>query len=369
MAKFPFYNQVFTSRPAGLQRQTRRRGTVLHVVAGALILLCGCAALVVDYGILIADKNHLQRVCDAAALGGATKLTDTVAATTTAQLVAGQNQFVDDNINDLSISFLENNRRIRVEAVRRRSLFFARVLGQNVGVVRAVAIAGTVGSTPDIVPIGITTTSYDNENPLLGGGWRKYDLEPSPTFTTKLINRQKEAFDPGEFILFDMRPSSAKSPRHMQRQLAGEEEIDVKVNDLVDEVQEATAVNANARTQADFFSEGMTVRFQAAAGLPWLDIDLTQALNYTNYVGQHYTQVYNGSEPTGNGNPFFQNPRVMSYIVTHPVGQASGTYNAPIIDLASVYVMRIYNSAGNMYMDYRYLPSKAGAGGSGYLYE
>src|SRR5688572_23603311 len=103
MAKLPFYSQVFTFRPTGLHRQARRRGTVLHVVAGSLILLCGCAALAVDYGILISDKNHLQRVCDAAALGGATKLTDTTAATNTARLVAGQNKFVDDNINDLSI--------------------------------------------------------------------------------------------------------------------------------------------------------------------------------------------------------------------------------------------------------------------------
>lgn len=85
--RFQFATQQFgiNNRYAG---RKPRRGTILHVVAFSLILIGGCAALAVDYSILIADKNQLQRAVDAAALGGATELPATTPARNKAELVA-----------------------------------------------------------------------------------------------------------------------------------------------------------------------------------------------------------------------------------------------------------------------------------------
>jgi len=352
-------------------RRSPRKGVMYLMFAGGIVALCGFAALAVDYGVLVNDKNHLQRVCDAAALGGATKLTDTTAAKNTAILVAGQNRFTVDSRNRIEVTFPaeSNNTRIRVEAWRDRPLFFARVLGQYEGKVRAHAIATVNSSSPGVAPVGITTTSYNSQNPIVSGNRRKYDFEPSPIFTTRFINRQHEAFDPNEFMLFDLRDPEAKSPSKMMNQLKGLDEVNIKASDNVGALDyEATSLNA--RNQDDFFEEGMTHRFQSAAGSPWLDIDSTKGSRYIDYVGQHFTQIYNGTEPLGNGNPFTQNPRVMSLIITNPLSTAvKGTYNAPVVDLAPVYVVSLRRVGGEMLMDYRYLPRNGGGGGSGTLFE
>ena len=52
----------------------RRGGGVVVIVTLSLTVLMGVCALVVDYGLLVNDKNRLQRGCDAAALAGASQL-------------------------------------------------------------------------------------------------------------------------------------------------------------------------------------------------------------------------------------------------------------------------------------------------------
>ena len=353
-------------------RRARRRGSVLYLCAAALVVLLGCGALAVDYSVLVNDKNYLQRVCDAAALGGATKLTDSSAALTTAKLVAAQNSFVENADNSITYTFLDSNTKIRVEAVRKQPLFFARIFGQSSGVVRAHSLAGVAGYTPSIAPIGVTSTTYDGQNPPQNpsGSPRYYDTQPSPVFTVRLIDHKKEAFNAGEFILFDLRGPNGKSPSHMANQLAGTEAVNITPADVVGAVDPPDATALNAKSQSDFLSQGMTIRFIAAAGQPWLDIDPLQGANYFQYVGQHFDQVFNGSEPIGAGNPFFQNPRVLSLIVTDETsGATNGTLNAPVRALASVYVQRLYKSNGDTLMDYRYLPANSGGGGSGTLLE
>lgn len=353
-------------------RHARRKGSVLYFVSGALVTLLGCMALAVDYGVLIADKNYLQRVCDASALGGATALPGTTLATSTARLVAAQNRFVDDAGNDLFITYQDNNTHIRVEAVRRQRLFFARVFGQSVATVRAHAVAANNEFSPAIAPIGITMTSFNVENPAqdAAGTRRYYDSVSSPVFTTTLANHQKESFDAGEFILFDLRDSNAKSPAHMKRQLAGLEPVNIVAADLVTAINPPEATALNARSQDDFLFEGMTLRFQAAAGAPWFDIDASKGTNYSAFVGQHFDQVRGGTEPLGNGQPFLLNPRVVSLIVTNAtVGITNGTLNAPVLALAPVYIVRLYKSGGKTLMDYRYLPTSVSGSGSGSLLE
>jgi Flp pilus assembly protein TadG len=359
--------ECFSSRFA---RRNRRRGTILYFISGGLVMLLGAGALAVDYGVLINDKNHLQRVCDAAALAGATKLPDANAALSTARLVTAQNNFIENAANQATYTILNNNTQLRVEAVRQRPLFFARVFGQTDGTVRARATAGVAGNTPNIAPIGITTTSYNAENQPLNasGTQRLYDNQPSPVFTTKLIDHKKEAFGAGEFILFDLRGPNGKSPSHMERQLAGQESVNITPADVIGAVTPPEATTLNAKSQDDFLFSGMATRFAAAAGAPWLDIDPTQGTNYVNYVGQHYTQVFNRTEPIGNGQPFFQNPRVLTLIVTPPTAtNTNGTLNALVVDLATVYVERLYRNSGVTYMDYRYLPGTIGGSGSGTL--
>lgn len=353
-------------------RHARRKGSVLYFVSGAVVTLLGCMALAIDYGVLIADKNYLQRVTDASALGGATVLPDTAQATGTATLVAAQNRFVDDAGNDLVITFQDNDTRIRVEAVRRQRLFFARIFGQSLATVRAHAIAGSNELSPAIGPIGITKTSFDLENPPqnAAGTRRYYDTQVSPIFTATLVNHQRESFDAGEFILFDLRDSNAKSPEHMMRQLAGLEPINIVASDLVTAIDPPEATALNARSQDDFLFDGMALRFEAAAGAPWFDIDPSQGTNYSAYVGQHYSQVSNGTEPLGSGQPFRLNPRAASFIVTDATsGVTNGTLNAPVRALAPIYIVRLYRAGNNTRMDYRYLPTNLGGSGSSSLLE
>ena len=351
-------------------RRARRHGSVVHIMAGGTLLLVGFAALAVDYGVLVNDRNYLQRVCDTAALSGALYLPDTASATNKAQLVVRQNRFPADINHTVTYTFPDNNH-IRVQATRKRSLFFARIFGRQDAPVRAAALATGFGGTPSIAPIGITDTTYNTENPVLSGGGRQYDSAPSPVFTIRLIDHKKETLTPGEFILFDLRDQESKSPEQMQRQLQGEERINITA-DQIGAVDDPEATALNARSQGEHLYDGMTARFQAAAAAPWLDVDPAQGSAYSNYVGQHFDQVFNGSEPVGDGNPFRQNPRVLSMIVTRETtAPTSGTLNAPVIDLAPVYIMRMYQGATpkEVFLEYRYLPMRLSAGGKASLIE
>ena len=52
-------------------QKTQRGGSVVLITALSLTVLAGCAAIAVDYGLLVADANRLQRACDSGALAGA----------------------------------------------------------------------------------------------------------------------------------------------------------------------------------------------------------------------------------------------------------------------------------------------------------
>ncbi len=344
-----------------LKRRARRRGTVMYFVAGGLVMLMGAAALAVDYGVLVNDKNYLQRVCDAAALAGATKLPETDGATNFARMTATQNRFTDDANNDMAITFLDADRRIQVEAVRRRSLFFARVLGQNQGVVRAHAIASAGGpATPQLVPIVITTTTYDTYAP--GGNPRQVGEE----VTISLIRHNKEPFVLDNFMLTDLRSvdNNAKSPAHMESQLEGEEQVNVQLGTRSDPLDYLEGLNASGTPQKSFFSDGMRTRFTAAAGAPWFDVDPQGGSDKLNWLGQHYDQARLGQEPIGPA-PFVRNPRIMDLIVTNPIpNPAGGNTNTPVLDFAPVYAKKVFvDSGGTLKMTLLFLPKSASAGG------
>ncbi len=149
-------------------RQNRRRGSVTMIMAGGSIFMLGCAALAVDYGLLVADANRLQRACDAGALAGAAKLKvtgndeyDKYQARQEAQRVAQLNG-APVQWND--ISFSNNDTRIHVPAATVRSFFFARAIGKTDGAITRTAKASVAGGSNlltgggrlRVAPIGIS---------------------------------------------------------------------------------------------------------------------------------------------------------------------------------------------------------------------
>ncbi len=345
--------------------RTRRRGTILHVVAFSLILLGGCAALAVDYSVLMADKNQLQRAVDAAALGGATDLPNTINARNKAELVARLNRVSDDAANDLTYTFLDNNSRIRVTALRRRSLFFARLLGQNSSAVRASAVASISGnSTPFVSPIGIDTTTFNTFAP---GG---FPLPGTLNRTTlALVRHNNTPFALNSMILFDMRSvdTNAKSPTHMRSQLDGTVNPPIEVHPAMPPLPPTDfldALNASLNPQSSNFLEAMRTRFRAAAGAPWFDADPAQPSDYIKYVGQHYDQVLAGTEPINGPAPFFRNPRILNLIVTNPaLVPNGGNMNTPVLDFAPVYVENITDDSTGINMTVRFLPRNSAISG------
>ena len=149
----------------------RRTGNIIIILLLTLVPIMGFGALAVDYGILVNDKNRLQRACDASSLAAAQELkatgndnTDTSNATTVAIATAEENGVT---ITSSDISFSDNNSKITVDANLERGLFFARVLGIVSGDTAASATAGANGppsnysGAPYVVPIGIIMDDYD----------------------------------------------------------------------------------------------------------------------------------------------------------------------------------------------------------------
>lgn len=339
----------------GANSRGRRRGAVVHIVAGAMVALLAFAALAVDFGVLRYDENHLQRIADASALAGATKLKttgndadDKRSATTLAIMIARQN---GGTITASDISFNAESDEITVKPSRNRSLFFARVFNVSNKLVSKKATATAIGArlTPGVVPIGITTGTYNTYAPggipIAGTGNRA---------TINLIDHKKVDFRSGNFVLFDLRSvdNNAKSPEHMKRQLDGSEEIPVRAGELG-----GTVDALNADSQENFMVTGMTSRFAYAAGSPWFDP--SPALGPAgSYVGTHYDAAYNNTEVTNpdSSPPFTHNPRIMSLIVTSEMDAKGGNTDSPILDFAPVYVESMTVVNDEVKLTVRFLP-------------
>ncbi len=154
-----------------VKSKTRRTGNIVVILLLTLVPVMGIGALAVDYGLLINDKNRLQRACDASSLAAAQELkvsgndnTDTNKAKTVAIATAAQNGVT---ITSNNVTFSNGNANITVTADLTRGLFFARVLGIAKGDTAASATAGKLGPPsnysggPYVVPVGITMPDYD----------------------------------------------------------------------------------------------------------------------------------------------------------------------------------------------------------------
>jgi len=347
----------------------RRRGTILYIVAGSLVMIMGAAALAVDFGVLNADANRLQRGCDAGALAGATKLkstgddaVDVPKAKDLAVLTAKRNDVVV-NINDIVV--FDNNRRIRVPATYVRPLFFARIFNMASSTLTRSATARKKGlATPQIAPIGISSSllAQMKTDFTANGGTNSYDQ--------RLVNHKKNSFDSSKFMLFDLRQQPSKSPSHMADQLTGAEVVPIDLGDNAGDgiftgedgtTLTETVLNAGENAQYAKYAEAMTTIFQRAAASPWFDTPVV-AGNIGAAVGAHYLPILAGAEPA-------DNPRLMSIIVTPDSPAVSGTYEAPVVNLARVYIERVYSDGQGYHTVFRYVPGNAGDSGGAFLIE
>ncbi len=119
------------------------KGTAAVITAVMMTAILGFSALVVDIGSVSLEKNKLQNAVDAAVLAAAQDLTDTSAATATANEYLADNGFEDAVIN---VSFTDANRQVTVEAIQVVSYSFARILGFDSADVKASATAQKGGT-------------------------------------------------------------------------------------------------------------------------------------------------------------------------------------------------------------------------------
>jgi Flp pilus assembly protein TadG len=294
-------------------RTGRRRGTVSLVVAIGMVLLLGMCTLAVDYGVISNDANQLQRAADAAALGGSQELTDTAKAEAAALNIAALNGVPDTSPNDVQVTFANLNKQITVKCIRTRPLFFARILGMNSRTLSREATASKLLVTPArIVPIGVTQATYD-----------AMKANPAVPRVISYVRPTDTQYALDNFVVFDLRSSSAKSPSAMNSQLVNGA-FNVKIGDVY------TSLNASTGPVDQQFKNALATIFQSSAAAPWFD---TWTGDVTTSVGIRYTQLNLGAAP-------YDNPRVMRLVVNPNSGTPTGggTWDVPVLDFAPVYV-------------------------------
>jgi Flp pilus assembly protein TadG len=132
-----------------------RKGSVLIIVAVALVALLGIAALVVDAGLLYYTKVFLSNAADAAALAGVQELPSFPESAENTAMAYAKNNGVDET--GVTAEVLADGRTIEVTTSKTVSLGFARVLGFSSTDVKASAKArvGTAKSAFGVVPFGV----------------------------------------------------------------------------------------------------------------------------------------------------------------------------------------------------------------------
>ena len=278
------------------QRGARRQGVTIVMMALALASLLGFGAIAVDYGMMVADANRMQRACDAAALAGATELCttgndaasialDTTRARALAVAVAARN---NTTVNPNDITFPTYNK-IRVPATAARVSFFAAAIGNTGGVLNRFAQAGRLplkGLT-GASPLAITTNDFNT-------------YRNGTSFEVKLIRNQDTNFDPGTASSLDLRlDSSGKSGAVFQDDLqygySGQTVLGQPIN---------SALTADVGSQGAKLETAFSARFTAANNAPYNDNGSNN--QYPNYpVGDPriITIMVADPSPANNNNP------------------------------------------------------------------
>ena len=138
-----------------------RKGSVLIIVAVALVALLGIAALVVDAGLLYYTKVFLSNAADAAALAGVQELPKNPTDAQNTAISYATDNGVDEG--GVIAEILPDGRTIKVTTSKTVSLGFARVLGFSETNVAASAKArvGTAKSARNVVPFGVVWGDFE----------------------------------------------------------------------------------------------------------------------------------------------------------------------------------------------------------------
>lgn len=132
-------------------RQTER-GTILVLLALAVVLIIALAAMTFDIGQAYWTQQKLQVAADLSALAGATQLPDQSAATTAAGQIVTANGFSSSTVT------FPTSSRVKVILNKAVGYQFAGLFGLTSKVVAASATAENAGSSP-VVPIGLLDRS------------------------------------------------------------------------------------------------------------------------------------------------------------------------------------------------------------------
>lgn len=145
------------------QAISNQQGSVIVLVAIGLVVLLGCASLVIDVGLLYTSRSRLVNTADAAALAGAQELPmNPEMAREVAREYVLANGVSED---ELVIEIGADQQSITVKPRQNVHFLFARVLGFTEQEVHASATAftGSLTGTIGVVPFSI------EEQELLGG--------------------------------------------------------------------------------------------------------------------------------------------------------------------------------------------------------
>lgn len=146
----------------GTTMKRNEKGQVLVLVALAIFVLLGFAALGIDVGFMYSVRHELQRSADAGALAGASAFTTgdwndpgvKGIADARAREFAAKDKVIQTTLNpasEVAVSFPQLDR-IRVDTSRNADLFFARIFGMSNRLITAYAVAkaSVIGPTVDV---------------------------------------------------------------------------------------------------------------------------------------------------------------------------------------------------------------------------
>ena len=321
------------------RRSAKRGGSVVVIVGVSMVGLLGFCSLGVDYGILVATKNRLQRTCDAAALAGAAELNaNTAAAQAMAKYYAEQTAYENGvPVSEITVSF-PDAKRVSVTASRRVNTLFARAIGILSNKVNAGAIAGrqVLKGVPGAAPIAITVEDYKKFS---------YKLQPngkmdSPLFNAKMIRNHSQDFEDGTFVAMDLRPgNNGKSGAHFQNDLANGYEGETKLDEPVH-----NALNSALNSQGAKMVDAINDRIARAKQAPWLDSGLPAQGQGTKIDNIKGVETIPNSDLRRYTFPNYQNdnPRIMTIMVANPNDADNSNAMITAVKFAPVYIESVH---------------------------
>jgi Flp pilus assembly protein TadG len=127
-----------------LGRTGEEKGQVMIMAALLMVVILGLAAIVIDVGRIVVEKQRIQNAADAAALAGAYELPDSTSQARAKALEYNGKNGVSSG-ETRSITFTNSNKEITVTNQRTVGLTFAKVLGFRSKTVTASAKATGMG--------------------------------------------------------------------------------------------------------------------------------------------------------------------------------------------------------------------------------